>query len=361
MAQKSPSTSDCTSSDSPYVQDAQETENLAPPRSSVPPNPAIEGRLSQYDSQCYLKDATPFLLKTSYASCIEIEGVYYIGVCGCIYKLGIENKWKCIDCLGAQKLFGLGRLEEKLAVVGGLMHDTGKVTGDVICYDNGKRLESKYPAMPTPRSSPTIASSDRYLIAIGGRNDDDALLPIIEIHDSKIRQWYKSRLFIPNEILSSRMSAVLVDDSDLFVAGNLDEECGNKCITASLNYMLGRKGNQFSQSALQVGLSLAKPIADGKASGNSGYNENNPTSDWNYTEKTPKFGTIALSNKTIFLFSGDKVFTYHQSTNEWAYRAKIDKAVLAGASALVLKESILFIGGKIDGEDQKTVKEFVVT
>lgn len=308
-----------------------------------------------------MKDATPFLLKTSYASGIEIDGVYYIGVCDCIYKLGIENKWQWIHCLGTQKLFGLGRVEKRLAVVGGLMHNTGKVTGSLVCYDNEKPLDSKYDDMPTPRSSPTIASSNRYLIAIGGRNDEDVLLPIIEIHDSKTHQWYKPRQVIPKEILSSRMSAVLVDDIDLFVAGNLDTECGNKCISTSLNYMLGRKGNQSSsQLALQVGLSLSKPIADEKTSGNSGYNENNPASDWNYTQNTPKFGTIALSNKTIFLFSGDKVFTYHQSTNEWACRARIDKAVLAGASALVLKDSILFIGGKIEEEDQKTVKEFVV-
>ena len=299
-------------------------------------------------------------MKTSYASCIEIEGVHYIGVSSCVFKLdlelAIENKWQCIACLGPKNLFGLGCLEKNLAVVGGLMYDTGKVTDSVICYKDGKQLDKKYPPMLTPRSSPTIASSERYLIAIGGKNDEDALLPIIEIHDSKTCTWYESRLVIPNEILSQRMSAVLVDDSDLFIAGNLDEDSGNKCINVSVNFMLGRKENQ-SQSALYIGSATLKPI-DGKA---LACNENDPTSDWNYTENTPKFGTIALSNKTIFLFSADKVFTYHRSTNEWACRAKINEKVLVGASALVLKDSILFIGGVVDGNERKIVKQFVVT
>ena len=292
-----------------------------------------------------------------------IEGVVYVAHYDCIYKLPPGDKWQCLKYYDRRRQYGLGRLGSNLAMVGGLMHDTGSVTGEIICFDGNNEWSNCGSSMPTPRCDPTVACTYNYLIAIGGNNNDGELLSIIEILRSTNLQWYTAKFVIPKDILSPRMSALLINDQHLFVADSNDSKkrtsnVSEKCIHMPLSILLGiKERNTPPKSALHVtGRNMTLKPMDEKTC-----DENDPKFEWKYTKNTPMFGILALSNKTIFFFRSNEVYTFHLSTNTWAHVANLDaQEIPAGTAVAVLEDSILFIGGKIDRKEQKTVKKLAI-
>ena len=290
-----------------------------------------------------------------------IEGVVYVAHYDCIYKLTPGDKWQCLKYYDRRRQYGLGHLGSNLAMVGGLMPDTGNVTGEIIRFNGNNEWSNCGSSMPTPRCDPTVACTYNYLMAIGGKINDDELLSIIEILHSTNLQWYTAKPVIPKNILSPRMSALLINDQHLFVA-DLDDsksctvnDSELMCIHMPLSILLGRKENTPSKSALHVAGKTFKPMDEKTC------NENDPKFEWKYTKNTPMFGTLALSKKTIFSFRSNEVYTFHLSTNTWAHVANLDaQEIPAGTAVAVLEDSILFIGGKIDGKEQKTVKKLAI-
>lgn len=286
----------------------------------------------------------------------------YVAHFDCIYKLTPGDKWQCLNkYYDRRRQYGLGRLGSNLAMVGGLMPDTGNVTGEIIRFNGNNEWSNCGSSMPTPRCDPTVACTNNYLMAIGGNDKNGDLLPIIEILHSTNLQWYTAKPVIPKNILSPRMSALLINDQHLFVA-NLDDSksctVDNSelmCIHMPLSILLGIKENTPSKSALHVAGKTFKPMDEKTC------NENDPKFEWKYTKNTPMFGTLALSKKTIFSFSSNEVYTFHLSTNKWAHVANLDAQEIPARTAVaVLEDSILFIGGKIDGKEQKTVKKLAI-
>ena len=306
-------------------------------------------------------DSVPFLMPISNAKCIVIEGVVYVAHYDCIYKLIPGDKWQCLEYYDRRRQYGLGCLGSNLAMVGGLMHDTGNVTGELIRFDSNNKWSNCGSSMPTPRCDPTVACTYNYVIAIGGNNNDGELLSIIEILYSTNLQWYRAKPVIPKDILSPQMSALLINDQHLFVADSDDSKCYMVdatvpiCIHMPLDTLLGIKGNTPSKSALHVAGKTFKPMDEKTC------NENDPKFEWKYTKNAPIYGILALSNKTIFSFSSNEVYTFHLSTNTWAHVANLDaQEIPTGTAVAVLEDSILFIGGKIVGKEQKTVKKLVI-
>lgn len=306
-------------------------------------------------------DSVPFLMPISNARCIVIEGVVYVSHYDCIYKLIPGDKWQCLEYYDRRRQYGLGRLGSNLAMVGGLMHNTGNVTGEIIRFDSNNKWSNCGSSMPTPRCDPTVTCTNNYLIAISGKNNNGDLLPIIEILHSTTLQWYRAKPVIPKITLSPRMSALLIDDQHLFVA-NIDDsknctvnDSELMCVHMPLSILLGRKENTPSKSALHVTGKTFKPMDEKTC------NENNPKFEWKSTKNATIFSTLALSNKTIFSFISNQVYTFHLSTNSWAHVANLDaQEIPEGTAAAVLEDSILFIGGKIDEKEQKTVKKLVI-
>lgn len=100
----------------------------------------------------------------------------------------LENKWNELPSCGHEH-FGMAVIEGKLTTVGGVLTNKLKTLSTA-----GKGWKEVYPAMPTMRSRPAVATTQTHMVVAGGRHASyQRNTDIVEILDIKAQQWSKAK------------------------------------------------------------------------------------------------------------------------------------------------------------------------
>ncbi len=189
------------------------------------------------------------------AQAVVINGIVYVGggawgknaeLCTvCQYHPG-EDKWARLPP-SPVKYFGVGQVSGQLVLVGGKVQSTRKVTGDVHVFINeSQQWERSIPAMPTARMALSVASHSTVLIACGGSDDSDGVLPTVELYNSEASQWYQCP---PLPSPRRWMSTVTIGNT-LFHAGGYEDftvsSARQSVFSASLSSLIDRATHHSS-------------------------------------------------------------------------------------------------------------------
>ena len=127
------------------------------------------------------------------------------------------------ECVG----FAMATLTNKLTLVGGINTSTRpyKVTNQIAVWDTegmSRGWTHPYPPMPTPRTSPAVATHDKWLVVAGGSKSLYMYvvnpLATVEVLDTTSRQWLSTS---PLPVKCSLMTSAIVNQELYLLGGTL--------------------------------------------------------------------------------------------------------------------------------------------
>jgi len=180
-----------------------------------------------------------------YHHCVIVEGKLYIGGGGTYsvdddrtvwqYESGQWSKLKQYKW----RYFNMAAVKRQLTLVGG--EDTStwswQTTSDITVWDREGASHTwthPYPPMPTPRSSPAVATYNQWLVVAGGRDYNELAavvgipnyLAAVEVLDTDNHQWL-SASSLP--VKCGHVTTAILQDQLYLVGGTL-----NKTLVANL-------------------------------------------------------------------------------------------------------------------------------
>ena len=120
--------------------------------------------------------------------------------------------------------FAMATLTNKLTLVGGYNTSTllHKVTNQIAVWDTegmSRGWTHPYPPMPTPRTSPAVATHDKRLVVAGGyKSLGSDLLATVEVLDTTSRQWLSTS---PLPVKCYEMTSAIVNQELYLLGGTL--------------------------------------------------------------------------------------------------------------------------------------------
>ena len=135
-------------------------------------------------------------LKMAWAQATVISGQVYVGGgntdsdenCYLVCKYDpVRNEWSILPRAPVMS-FGVGQLNEKLLLVGGMLENEAR-TADVRAFENSQQWEKSIPAMPSPRSAAAVLSHKNSLVISGGKSDTGEPCATIFVYCSLTSQW----------------------------------------------------------------------------------------------------------------------------------------------------------------------------
>ena len=128
-----------------------------------------------------------------------------------------DNKWSRSPICISYKYFAIATLNNEIIVTGG-KDKNGKVTNRIFLLQNEELNE--YTKMISSRYLATVASYQKTLIVVGGRNDHNETISSTELFDSSTAEWYTAdNLSVPH----SELKSVIVDNL-LYLLGGLNQD-----------------------------------------------------------------------------------------------------------------------------------------
>ena len=129
-----------------------------------------------------------------YIQSVEVDGTVYVG--GGHADKGVDNytvmaysmqtcKWHTLPPYSA-RWFAMTTINNKVIVVGGY-HNHSVVNQLGVWKTDSKQWTRPFPAMPTPRSSPSATSYKHWLVVAGGYREES--LSTVEVLDIDNKQW----------------------------------------------------------------------------------------------------------------------------------------------------------------------------
>ena len=120
------------------------------------------------------------------------------------------------------KYFAMAAVKKKLTLVGGYDPSAYRVTNKIAVWERkwvSHQWTHPYPPMPTPRSSPAVATHNQWLVVAGGgwdvyRND----LAAVDLLNTDTRQWLSTT---PLPVKCCHVTTAIVQDELYLVGGTL--------------------------------------------------------------------------------------------------------------------------------------------
>ena len=125
----------------------------------------------------------------------------------------VKNEWSTLPPAPV-KWFGVGQLNGKLVLVGGMLENDTR-TADVHVFEDSQQWEKSIPAMPSARSVTTVLSHSNSLIVCGG-NEAGGLRATIFVYCGLTSQW-SSAGSLPSACY--RPSAVVMHNHSIIAGG----------------------------------------------------------------------------------------------------------------------------------------------
>ena len=155
-----------------------------------------------------------------------INGIVYVGggvadndddnYLVCTYN-PMKDEWSALPPAPVRR-FGVGRLNGKLVIVGGIYRDANRTTGDVHVFEEDtQQWVRPIPPMPTGLFGSVVASHSSSLVVCG--ETDESSPATMFVYSSQSSQWH-SRSPPPLTFISFLSSAVVVNDTYYIAAGS---------------------------------------------------------------------------------------------------------------------------------------------
>lgn len=126
----------------------------------------------------------------------------------------VKNEWNTLPRTPV-KWFGIGHLDGKLVLVGGMLQ-TERRTALMHVFEDNQQWENSIPAMPVPRSDTAVLSHNSTLVVCGGRGDAEEVLATIFVYSGLTSQW-TSTGSLPSPCW--RQSSTVIGNSCFFTGG----------------------------------------------------------------------------------------------------------------------------------------------
>ena len=149
----------------------------------------------------------PFTM-TGHAQAVVIDGDVYVGggsgTVVMVYSLQ-TRVWRTLPPYESE-WFGMAVVNNQLVLVGGRSIVSAKNTANMLgVWDVGSQTwTNPFPAMHTPRRSPSAISYNKWLVVAGGIDNASHNVSVIEVLDTLSRQWHNCS---PLPSACSRMSS----------------------------------------------------------------------------------------------------------------------------------------------------------
>ena len=161
-----------------------------------------------------------------YPHCVMVEEKLYIGG-GVSYSVDPHTVWQyeSDQWVGLEhyqyKWFAMAAVKKKLTLVGGRDPSTGRVTNEIAVWERkgvSHQWTHPYPAMPTPRYWPAVATHNQWLVVAGGVGDVYNELAAVDLLNTDTRQWLSTT---PLPVKCSHVTTAIVQDELYLVGGSL--------------------------------------------------------------------------------------------------------------------------------------------
>ena len=258
-----------------------------------------------------------------------------------------QDKWTTLPPLPF-KYFGLGQVNGKLVVVGGVKSDYSE-TNDVYTYDErSRKWKQTFPPMPTARQGPDVLSLQSALVVAGGYIQSLSLFTAaVEIFKPDTSQWYRTESL---PVRCYRISLVGI---------------GNTCYALG-----GYNGSHLNQAFYASDDDLLRNAVPANQTTHSGSSDTQ--SAWKTLPNAPTYRPAAAVLAGSLLAMGGletseggadmkEVYRYSPSTNSWIYVSDLPTPQSRIAVAVLSSTRVLVIGGWNEGERVNTVYQGTLT
>ena len=194
-------------------------------------------------------------------------------------------------------LFGLGRLNGRLVIVGGrrVGEDEETLTGEIYSYDRSSQQWIKpasVPPLPAPRCNPMVISTNEYLLVMLGSLASRKICYSVDVFFLKTLKWYKGSL--PPTFHYENLPMFSVDFSSV--------EINDRIIVA------------LETDIFELRVLFLEQMPSASCS----TTENSCVTEWD-TFQRPSSGYYIMGrcNSSLLAVEGSKVFFYSPVTKGW--------------------------------------------
>ena len=238
-----------------------------------------------------------------------------------------SGSWKTLPlCETNCNFYGMAALNDQLVLVGG-RNIADKRTGLLGVWDERSQTWTHpFPKMPTPRSSPSVVSYQKWLVVAGGKDQRDSYSRIIELIDTHTGRWYESPP-LPNAC--SGMSSA-INGNKWYLSGgyySLGETTSMRVLCVCLDELISQA---VSQSAAATSPSTPSP--------------------WQTLTDSPLMhSTVLTFNGALLLVGGWKssaIHLYQPSSRSWVKVGDLPSERWQCACAVLPSGEIFVAGGR---------------
>ena len=260
----------------------------------------------------------------SYPRVVVIESQVYIGGGSAravmVYDI-YDNEMNELPPLDYQ-YYGMTAHNSQLVVVGGMHHSTLKDTNKLSVWDTERSVWTHpYPPMTKPSRESSVISYDRFIIVVGGRDEDGKHLARVQVLDTTNRQWYQTT--------------------------HLPEPCVDltSCVIGNMVYLLGgaiRDGMTPKEHVFSVSLDKLISNAVSPSTGAT-------PSPWSTLKGLPVIFSTALVLQGSLLAVGglysSAIHAYQPSSKSWVKVGDLPREQWACGCAILPNGELLVAGG----------------
>ena len=151
-----------------------------------------------------------------------------------IYSCPVQNLTRWVKAMpdAPQYYCASAVVQGELVLISGLSSSDGKCTGTLLSYDAKAQVwVSRYPPIPTPRSSAAAFVYADYLIVVGGQTSDGDATSVVEVLHIATQTWATATR-LPEKIVGQ--SVAVCGDTAYLVGGSNGSSCVRSLYTASV-------------------------------------------------------------------------------------------------------------------------------
>ena len=128
----------------------------------------------------------------------------------------VKNEWSTLPPAPVE-IFGVGQLNGKLVIVGGVYPTEDETTGDIHVFEEETQQWVKsIPPMPSRIAFTAVACHGSCLVVCGGTSSDESQSASVSVYSSQSSQWHSAP---PLPFSATQCSAVVLNDTCYVVAG----------------------------------------------------------------------------------------------------------------------------------------------
>ena len=180
----------------------------------------------------------------------------------CVYHCPVQNltRWEKATPDAPQYYCASAIIQGELVLISGLNSSNDKCTGTLLSYDPKANIwVSRFPSIPTPRSSAAAFVYGEYLIVVGGQNSDGDAVNVVEVLHITTQTW-ETASRLPEKIAGQ--SIAVCGDTVYLVGGSDGSACVRSLYVASVRRIISSCHRFALFASIDIGAKVWKQQRD---------------------------------------------------------------------------------------------------